>query len=211
MVPVLILVNVVAFAATALAAHSLTHNNDSYLFNLLGLWPPHVAAGAWWQLVTSGFLHYGPIHIAMNMIALWLIGRDLELLLGRVRFTAVYFLSLFGGGVSVFLFGNSDGQVAGASGAVFGLMGGVLVAAVRFKLNPSSVIGLIVINLALSVAIPGISLLGHLGGLLVGALTTAGFVYAPARHRAVWHAGTTVVVLVALIWLMLVRAAQFPA
>lgn len=210
-VPILVLVNVVAFVATAVSARSLTNNNDSYLFNLLGLWPPQVAAGAWWQLVSSGFLHYGPIHIAMNMLALWIIGRDLESLLGGVRFTAVYLLSLVGGGVAVFLFGNPNTQVAGASGAVFGLMGGVLVAALRFRLNPSSVVGLIVINLALSVAIPGISLLGHLGGLLVGAVTTAGFLYAPARHRTVWHVGTAIAVLGALICLVSLRSASFVA
>jgi len=206
-VTVLILLNVVAFVVTAIAAHSITNNSDSYLFDLLGLWPPRIAAGAWWQLVTSGFLHYGPIHIAMNMITLWIVGRDLEPLLGRARFTAVYFLSLLGGSVSVFVFGNPDTLVAGASGAIFGLMGGVLVAALRFKLNPSSIIGLIVINVALSAAIPGISLLGHLGGLVVGAATTAGFVYAPVHRRLTWQVGTAVAVFAVLICLVVVRTA----
>jgi membrane associated rhomboid family serine protease len=164
--------------------------------------------GQWWRVFTSGFLHYGPIHILMNMFALWLIGKDLELLLGKVRFTVVYVLSLFGGGVSVLLFGEPVSAVAGASGAVFGLMGGVAVACLRLKLNPTQALVLIAVNLIISVSIPGISLLGHVGGLVVGALATAGMVYPPRAQRTAWQVGTAVALVAALVGLFFLRDAS---
>jgi membrane associated rhomboid family serine protease len=208
-VQTLIGVNVAVFVLTAVVARSLINNNNSTLFNELALWPDSTSAGAWWQLVTAGFLHYGPIHIAMNMVSLWIIGRDLELVLGRLRFTLVYFVALFGGSVAVYLFSDPQSQVAGASGAVFGLMGGVLVTVYRLKQNPSSVIALIAINLVLSFELPGISWVDHLGGLVVGGLTTAAFLYAPAVRRTAWQYGAVGALFVVLIVLVVVRTAQF--
>jgi membrane associated rhomboid family serine protease len=147
----------------------------------------------------------------MNMLSLWWIGKDLERILGRVRFTAVYLVSLFGGGVSVLCFADPQTPVAGASGAVFGLLGGVLVVVLKLKLNPGSVIATIAINLVLSVAIPGISLLGHLGGLVVGALVTAAILYAPELNRNRWQAGAIVASVVVLAGLVFLRDAQLTA
>jgi membrane associated rhomboid family serine protease len=208
-VPVLIVLNLVVFAVTAYQARSIGNNQNSELFIDWFLGPAVVASGEWWRLLTSGFLHYGPIHIALNMIALYVLGRDLEPLLGRLRFTAVYLVSLLGGGTAVFLFSNPGVAVAGASGAVFGLMGGIAVVLFRLKLNPGPALGIIALNVFISVTLPGISLLGHLGGLVVGAILTAAMVYAPAQARTVWQAGTVLGLAVALVGLVVLRDAQF--
>ncbi|MEU5691091.1 rhomboid family intramembrane serine protease [Actinosynnema sp. NPDC020468] len=204
----LIAVNVAMFALTAVLAGSVVDNQRSDLFADLVLWPYGVADGEWWRLVTSGFLHFGPAHIALNMIALYVLGRDLEPAFGKVRFLGVYFASLLGGGVAVYLFGGVNTPVAGASGAVYGLMGALLVALLRRRLNPGSALGVIGLNLVISFSLPGISLLGHLGGLVVGALVAAGIVYAPAANRNAWQSGAVVAAFALLVVLAVVRTGQ---
>lgn len=210
-VPVLIGLNVLVFGITALQAQSVVDNNRASLFLDGSLIPSLVAGGEYWRLLTSGFLHfgnyggYGPIHLIFNMFALYVLGRDLEVALGRIRFLTVYLLSLFGGSVAVMLFGGAYDQVAGASGAIYGLFGGIAVVVFRAKMNPRPVLILLGINIFLSIALPGISLLGHLGGLVVGALATAAMVYAPRNSNLVrfqvWACVGLAVVLVAAVGL----------
>ena len=207
-VPTLIVINVLIYAYTAIQSKSIGDVENSALFQRWEEWPFGVAAGGWWRLITAGFLHVTPVHIVLNMLSLWWIGKDLERILGRVRFTAVYLVSLFGGGVSVLCFADPQAPVAGASGAVFGLLGGLLVVVLKLKLNPGSVIATIAINLVLSVAIPGISLLGHLGGLVVGALVTAAVLYAPQQNRNWWQAGAVAASVLVLVGLVFLRDAQ---
>ena len=208
-VPVLILLNVLVFAVTAIQAQSITQNERASLFEDGTLIPGMVANGDYWRLITSGFLHfgnyggYGPIHLIFNMFALYVLGRDLEVALGRLRFLAVYVLALIGGSASVMVFGDPTGSVAGASGAIYGLFGGIAVVVFRAKLNPTPVLVLLGINIFLSVTLPGISLLGHLGGLVAGALATAALVYAPrtpnmARFQ-LWACVGIAVLLVAIL------------
>lgn len=208
-VPVMVVLNLALYAFTAAQAGSMTGNDRSQLFEDWVLWPFAVVAyDEPWRLVTAGFLHYGPIHIALNMVALWILGRDIEPLLGRARFLAVYLLALLGGSASVFLFGPIGAGTAGASGAVWGVMGAVLVAVVRLKLNPQPVLGVILINVFISF-LPGISLLGHLGGFVAGAAATAALVYAPRQNRtriqvgALSAIGVLLVVAIALRWAQL--------
>jgi membrane associated rhomboid family serine protease len=186
--PVLVALNVLVFAWTVVQSGSLGDNYASALFQDWVLQSDEVAAGDWWRLVTAGFLHYGPLHLVFNMLALWVIGRDVETVLGRTRFLAVYLVSLLGGSAAVMLF-SPDAAVAGASGAVFGLMGGLAVVLRRMRVPPSQAFGLIAVNIVISVVLPGISLAGHLGGLVVGAAATAALVYAPARNRNLVQAG----------------------
>ncbi|MDT7712612.1 MAG: hypothetical protein QOG46_1301 [Pseudonocardiales bacterium] len=181
-VPGLIAINVVIFAITVAQAGSLAHNAESPLFGQWALQPRAVADGAWWQLLTAGFLHIGPIHLAFNMIALWVIGRDLEQFLGSFRFLVVYLVSLLGGSLVVLLFENSASSTAGASGAVFGLMGGFAVVLMKMRLSPRPALTIILLNVVISFVVPNISILGHLGGLAFGAATTAAMLYAPRRH-----------------------------
>lgn len=208
--PVLIAVNVAVFVVTVVQARSLTDFSGSPLFRQWLLAPVTVRDGSWWQLITAGFLHVNPIHILSNMVALYVIGRDMERVLGPLRFSIVYLLGLLGGSVAVLLFGQVNQSEAGASGAVFALMGGLLVLVYKLKLNPSQVIGLIVINLVLSVVIPGISLLGHVGGLVTGAAVTFALVNVPAQRRGLWQGVTVAVALVVLVGLVLVRLPSVP-
>ena len=181
-IPALIAINVAVFVFTVVQAGSLSHNSDAPLFGQWALQPAAVTHGDWWRLLTSGFLHIGPLHLAFNMIALWVIGRELERVLGRVRFLAVYLVSLLGGSLVVYLFANPLSDTAGASGAVFGLMGGLAVVLMRLRLSPRPALTIIVLNVVISFVVPNISILGHLGGLAFGAALTAAMVYAPNRR-----------------------------
>lgn len=203
--PVLIALNVLVFAATAAQSQSLMGNAAAALFQQWVLAPPAVAIGDWWRLLTSGFLHYGLLHLGVNMLALWILGKDLELLLGKLRYLSVYLLSLLGGGTAVYVFGGAFTATAGASGAVYGLMGGLLIAVLRLKLRLAPVLGIIVINLVITVSIPGISLLGHLGGLVIGALATAAMLYAPQARRVVVQTSVLVALAVVLVILVVGR------
>ncbi|MCI2422304.1 rhomboid family intramembrane serine protease [Saccharopolyspora sp. K220] len=209
LVPVLVAANVAIFVLTAVQAGSIGANYQSAWFDELALWPILVAGGQWWRLITSGFLHFGLLHLLMNMIALWVIGRDLELVLGRLRFGAVYLLSLLGGSTAVFLFGDEVTAVAGASGAVYGLMGGIAIAALRLKVSLRPVLVVIALNIAASVLIPGISLLGHLGGLVLGVAATGALVYAPRDRRTLVQGAALAALLVVLIALLVTRDVQF--
>ncbi|WP_020496808.1 rhomboid family intramembrane serine protease [Sciscionella marina] len=203
---VLIAVNVLMYVITAYQSQSVMQNTRTPLFVQLDLFPAYVAAhGEWWRLLTSGFLHFGLLHIVLNMVSLYIIGREVEVVLGRIRFTALYFTALLGGGVAAFLLSPVDTQVAGASGAVFGLMGALLVAVVRLKLDPKSVLFVIVLNLVISFQVTGISWQGHVGGLIIGALTMAAMVYAPAKRRTVVQIGTIIVILAVLVLICVLR------
>ncbi|MFC5996137.1 rhomboid family intramembrane serine protease [Pseudonocardia hispaniensis] len=192
MVPVLIALNVVIFALTVVQSGSLSRNAAAPLFGQWSLVPGLVAEAQWWRVLTAGFLHYGPLHLVFNMLALWVIGKDIELVLGRGRFLAVYFIALLGGSAAVMMFYPPNAQVAGASGAVFGLMGGLAVVLRRLRVPAGQVIGLIAVNVVISVVLPGVSLIGHLGGLVVGAAATAAVVYAPAHNRVPVQVGALV-------------------
>jgi membrane associated rhomboid family serine protease len=179
----LIAINLVIFLITVAQAVSLGRklgdNTAAPLFRQWALRPRAVADGAWWQLLTAGFLHIGPVHLLFNMIALWVIGRDLEQVLGSLRFLTVYLVSLLGGSLAVFLFGNPVIPTAGASGAVFGLMGGLAVVLMKLRLSPRPALMIILLNVVISFVIPNISILGHLGGLAFGAAITAAMLYLP--------------------------------
>lgn len=202
-VPVLIAVNVAVFVLTVINAGSVSENSSGSLFDAAALSPVQVAGGGWWRLLTSGFLHIGPLHLLFNMIALWFIGRDIELALGRLRFSVLYAVSLLGGSAAVMVLGSPGGVVAGASGAIFGLMGALVVLLRRMRLPMTQALVIIGLNVVLSLTIPGISLLGHLGGLVTGAVVAAGMVHGPARSRPAAGlavaAGVVVILIVAIV------------
>jgi len=209
LVYLLIAVNVVVYAITALQARSFANNLDSPLGDAGVMWPLGAAVnGEWWRVVVSGFLHVGFIHLAINMLSLWMIGRNLEQVLGKVRFAAVYFLSLIGGSVAVMLFSDPDSGTAGASTALYGLMGCYLVAVVRLKLNPRPILFTLAVNVFLTFSLPGISITGHFGGLVVGAIAMAALVYAPQKNRAWWQGGALAALFLVLVLMYVTRAAM---
>ena len=203
--PVLVAVNVAVFAWTVATSGSVSRNALSPLFGEWALVPAAVAAGEWWRLLTGGFLHFGPIHLLFNMMALWVIGRDVEPALGRGRFLALYLVSLLGSSTAVMLLTAPGANVAGASGAVFGLMGALVVLLRRLRIPLGQVGGLIAINLAITFLLPGISVAGHLGGLVTGAIATAALVYAPAQRRGPVQVGAFVGIAVLLLAAIVLR------
>jgi membrane associated rhomboid family serine protease len=179
----LIVLNTAVYLWTAIQAHSVQYNDYAPLFQAWEL----IAGqpGQWWRLVTSGFLHFGPLHLAVNMWSLWVIGKDFERVLGRPRFIGVYAVSLLSGSAAAFWLSAAGSAVAGASGAIFGIMGGLTVLLRRLRLSLRPALIMIVINLVFSVTVPGISLAAHVGGLLTGAALTAILLYGPSgRSRA---------------------------
>jgi membrane associated rhomboid family serine protease len=210
-VPALIVINVAVFVATVIESGSLMGNAGSSLFQSWSLYPQTVAVdGEWWRLFTTGFLHFGPLHLAFNMWALWVMGRDLELAMGRARFLAIYLVSLLGGSTAAFLLSDPRSDTAGASGAVFGLMGGLVVVLLRLRQSPRPVLTLIAVNIAISL-LPGISLYGHMGGMLTGAAVTAVLVFAPRERQSMWQWGGVAGVVLLLLVIMAARATAVTA
>lgn len=131
-----------------------------------------VAAGEWWRMISSAFLHAGPFHLVMNMLVLYLLGSQLERAIGVPRYVGLYITSMFAGAFGVLLV-EPQAVTVGASGAVFGLMGAAFALQKRQGVDPwaSGIGGLILINVMFTFLYPGISVGGHLGGLLGGAVT----------------------------------------
>lgn len=181
----LIALNVLVFLVTAAQSGSVMNNErSSPLFLDWALWPPAIAAnGDYIRIIGSGFLHFGLMHLAINMFALWIIGRDTELVLGRARYLSVYVISILGGSAAVMLL-QTGAVTAGASGAVFGLLGAQAVILMRLRRSPAPVLAVVALNVVISITIPGISLWGHLGGLVAGAAATAALLYGPQSLRA---------------------------
>jgi membrane associated rhomboid family serine protease len=203
--PALIAINVLVFGVTAIQGKGLSRNFNSELFSDWSLLPTAIANGEWWRIFTSGFLHFGPAHLALNMLALWMLGRELEPVLGRLRYIGVYLMALLGGSAAAYLLGSVCTETAGASGAVFGLMGGLLAVLLRLKLSLTPVLTTIGINVLISIIVPGISLLGHLGGLVVGGLLTAGMVDPPAQQRNKWQLAALIALLVLIATVVVMR------
>lgn len=149
-----------------------------------GSWMPGVADGAVWQLITSGFTHIEILHIGMNMLALWFLGPPLERALGRARFLAVYLLSLFAGSVTVMWFAAPSSSTLGASGAIFGLIGALLLLTMKVGGDFRTVLFWLGINVVFTFMGSGISWQGHLGGLVGGLVASAIVVYAPRKNRS---------------------------
>lgn len=138
-----------------------------------------------WRMITAAFLHSTGflLHIGFNMYALWIIGQTLEPLLGRTRFLALYLVAAFGGSVAVLLLTDPLQGVVGASGAVFGLFGAMLIVQRRRGGDVRQLVVLIAINTVLGFVVAGISWQAHLGGLLAGSAAAAIIAYAPRGPR----------------------------
>jgi membrane associated rhomboid family serine protease len=169
-----------------------------------GLYAPGIDDGGWYRLVTAMFIHFGLIHLLLNMWALWILGRQLESALGPVRFLALYLLAGIGGNVAAYIFAP-DAFTAGASTALFGLFAAYAIVVRKLGGSLASVLPILAINLFITFIVPGISIAGHLGGLVTGAMVAAGLVYAPSnRNRDRVQLATVVGVLVLLVFLTLI-------
>ncbi|MEU5944372.1 rhomboid family intramembrane serine protease [Micromonospora sp. NPDC047465] len=166
-----------------------------------------IAEGEWYRLVTAMFLHYGVVHLLLNMWALWVLGRSLEASLGPLRFGVLYLVSGLGGNVAAYLFSEQNQLTAGASTSIFGLFAALVVIERRMGRDISQVLPILVINLVFTFTVPGISIPGHLGGLVVGGLVALVFAYAPRSRRTLVQFAGGAVVVAALLGLALIRTA----
>jgi membrane associated rhomboid family serine protease len=153
------------------------------------------------------FVHYGVLHLLLNMYALWILGRDLERVLGPLRFTALYLLAGLGGNVAAYLFTAPNAATAGASTAVFGLMAAIFVILKRLRLSVAPILPIIVINVIFTFTIANISVAGHLGGLVIGGIVAAILAYAPRERRVLVQGVGCAAVLLFLIVLAVYRTA----
>jgi membrane associated rhomboid family serine protease len=192
-------INLLLFAGQLLTNDRLTYQ--------LGMNVGDVAAGdQYYRLITSAFLHWGVLHIALNSWALYVVGQYLEQALGHVRYLALYLLSALGGSVLGYWFDSAQTLSVGASGAIFGLFAATFVVGRRLNLDVRGVVVLIVLNLVITF-LPGtgISWTAHVGGLITGAVVSAALAYAPKASRNLVQALTVVVALGILVALVVVR------
>lgn len=178
----LIAINVAIYLLGAVQGAGI-NNPGGTLYSKLWLDAYDVHHGGWWRLITAAFLHANLIHIGFNMLALWWFGAPVEQYLGRARFIGLYFVAGLAGSAGALL--QTQGVTVGASGAIFGILGAMLIlewqATGRLGGNAMT---LIVINLVFSFTFANISWGGHVGGLIGGILVTLAYARWGRGHAA---------------------------
>jgi membrane associated rhomboid family serine protease len=152
------------------------NNPGGQIYAKLWLDAPDLYNGGWWRLVTTMFLHANVLHIGFNMLALYLIGTPVEQYLGRARYIGLYFVSGLAGSAGALL--QTPGITVGASGAIFGILGAMLI--LEWQITgrlAGQAMTWIAINLAISFGFAGISWGGHIGGLIGGILVTLAYAH----------------------------------
>lgn len=170
----LIAINVIVFLISAYFSKSITNIDYSVLYIMGAKFNYAILNyGEYWRLITSGFLHGGIVHIAVNMYSLYYAGNQVSKIYGNKKYLLMYLLSAVG--ASTLSMVNSQSLSVGASGAIFGLLGAI--AAFAFKERSrigkgylTNLISIIATNLVIGFMLPNIDNLGHLGGLIVGVL-----------------------------------------
>jgi membrane associated rhomboid family serine protease len=184
----LIAINVLVFIYTNVGGVNLGGGGELSENTInLGLYKGFLYNDEWYRLVTAGFVHFGLFHIGMNMFLLWQLGSMLERELGRVPYALTYMASLVAGSTGALL-ASPWALSGGASGAVFGLMGLAVVGMRQRGINPFQTgLGMtLLINLLITVTIPGISIGGHIGGLVGGAACGAVLIPPRGKTYAAW-------------------------
>jgi membrane associated rhomboid family serine protease len=173
---------------TALPRLALIPVGDIYLVDGRPTMVDGVSDGAVWQLVTAMFTHVQLWHIGFNMLALYILGPQLEMVLGRARFLALYLLSGLTGSAFVYWLAEERSVTVGASGAIFGLMAALLIVAVKVRGDVQALLTLVAVNIVITVLGAGfISWQGHLGGFVGGLILALLLVYAPRERRTTWQ------------------------
>lgn len=211
----LIGLNVLAYLGEMSSTAFVTNFWQIGAANTGSLAAPHlvgIAHGEYYRLLTSMFLHEPPssggsfiLHILFNMYALYIVGPPLEALLGRVRFVALYLLTGLAGSVLAYVLVAPYVPELGASGAIFGLFGALLVVGRRLRLNVQPIALTIGFNLVLSFWLPNISWQAHIGGLLAGAALGAAWAYAPRPSRTAIQIGSSVALIAVLVVAVVLR------
>ena len=175
------------------------------------LFGPSLDRGDWWRLLTAAFLHYGPFHLIMNMLALYWFGSLLEERIGSGRFLMLYVASGLAGSTGALLWSNGFlTPTVGASGAIFGILGaGLVLEQQRDYVFGGSALGVIVINFVLTFSISSISKGGHIGGLVGGILCALGLTRFGRGHAAYGRLGLVGVVTIAMVAIAAVAVAYW--
>jgi len=166
----LVAVNVAVYLITVAQGAGI-NSPGGKLFDKWALYGPFVKNGDWWRLITAAFLHASILHIGLNMLALVWLGGPVERYIGRVRYLALYLVSGLAGSAGA-LVATPNALTVGASGAIFGILGALLI--IEYQATGSlagQAMSLIVINLVFSFTVAGISIGGHIGGLIGGILS----------------------------------------
>ncbi len=172
---ILIGINALVFLINLAQGSSLTQVSGSLFVKGALYVPGGLDQGEWYRLITAAFLHASIIHLGMNMLVLWFIGAPVEQAIGRGRFLAIYIVSGLAGSTGAVIF-SPNVVTVGASGAIFGILGAALVLEAQGSdVLGGQAFGLIAINLIFTFAIPNISIGGHVGGLIGGALCMLAF------------------------------------
>jgi membrane associated rhomboid family serine protease len=164
--------------------------------------------GELFRLITGGFLHAGPLHILLNMFALYIVGTLIEPIIGTARFLGIYFAALLLGSFGALLMTDPTQITVGASGAVYGLMGAAFVIARHRGIDQiASQIGLfVVLNLVFTFSVPGISIGGHIGGLVGGAVAALLLEQIPKRIRGSARVPAEIAAIVVIVGLSIAGA-----
>jgi membrane associated rhomboid family serine protease len=181
-----------------------------WLSDKLVMWPVGVAfLGEWYRMITAVFSHIEIWHIALNTLALWMVGGPLEEALGRLRYLALYLVSGLAGSALGYLLMNPEGGALGASGAVFGVFGAALVLQRRLQRDLRPMLVLLALNLALPL-LPGTSIgwQAHLGGLVAGGVIGYAMLHARGPRRTLIQYGSCVLMLAVIVAVTLLRTAQ---
>jgi len=204
----LIALNVVVYLVTAVQGAGINSPGGSLYLKMV-LYGPWVGQGDWWRLGSAMFLHGSVLHIAFNMLALWWIGAPVEEYLGTGRYIGLYLVSGLAGSAGALLQAPTT-PVVGASGAIFGVLGAMLV--IQWQATgrlAGPALTLIVINLLFSFAVPGISWGGHVGGLVAGILITLAYSRLGRGHAAYGRLGIGGVVGLVLVAAMSIAIAYW--
>ena len=182
----IIAINIILYIITAIMSKNIFDINAYVLLYMGGNYGALVSHGQVWRLLTCAFLHGGIVHIFCNMYALYALGPQIEILFGRVKYIIIYLLSAIGGSLLSYKFSPSSLSI-GASGAIFGLFGAMVVFVLKYKDRiPKKVLnnlfGVIILNLLIGFNLQGIDNFAHIGGLLVGALVAFLFLMKKTRN-----------------------------
>jgi membrane associated rhomboid family serine protease len=173
-----------AIIAACVVVFALQYATSQDLTARLELWAPAIALNdEYYRLFSVMFVHAGLLHIGFNMYVLWIIGQQLELILGHVRYATLYVVAGLGGSVASFWFSNPLVPSVGASGAIFGLMGAYVIVGRALRADVTQVLVLIGLNVVLGFVVTGTDWRAHLGGLLTGAVVAAIMTYGPTRAK----------------------------
>jgi membrane associated rhomboid family serine protease len=184
----LIAINIIVYLATVATGGGISSDKGT-IWEHGALFGPLVASGDYWRLLTSAFMHIGPEHLGFNMLVLWFVGAPLEERMGRGRFLLLYLMAGLAGSAGAILVSPCVVTV-GASGAIFGLFGAALVLERQgVHLFGSWLFIIVVINLAFTFGSSGISVGGHIGGLIGGALAMLGLSRFGRTHALYGRAG----------------------